>query len=230
VIALAFTNVVKDYRGLRPLRVKNLAVAMGERVAVAGLDVPAAETFINLATGAGLPDEGEVRVMGEATSAISDPDGWLASLDRFGIISHRAVLLEGLTVAQNIAMSYSLSIEPVPDQIRRQVEARAAEVGLPAGVLDAPLASAGAAAKVRTHLARALALEPAVLVFEHATLGVPREDVAALAASIVKATAGRAIAVVALTDDDLLAKGLEGRRLKLDAATGAVRAKRFFER
>jgi ABC-type branched-subunit amino acid transport system ATPase component len=98
--ALSFAGVVKDYRGLRPLRVAALDVAPRERVAIAGLDVAAAETFINLATGAGLPDEGEVRVMGQATSAITDGDAWLVSLDRFGIVSHRAVLLEESTVAQ----------------------------------------------------------------------------------------------------------------------------------
>lgn len=72
--ALEFRNVVKDFRGMRPLRIRDLSVAAGERVAIAGLDTPAAETFINLATGAGLPDEGEVRVMGEPTSAITEGD------------------------------------------------------------------------------------------------------------------------------------------------------------
>lgn len=223
---LAFHGVVKDYRGLRPLRIANLDVGARDRVALAGLDVPAAETFINLATGAGLPDAGEVRVMGEPTSAITDGEGWLASLDRFGIISHRAVLLDAASVAQNIAMSYSLAIDPIPGDIRAQVDAMAMAVGLDASAMDAPLGAAGAAAKVRTHLARALALEPRLLIFEHATLGVPREDVAGLAASIVRATEGRDLTVVALTDDAVLAKGLNGRRLKLDAATGRIKGDR----
>lgn len=228
--ALEFRDVVKDYRGLRPLRVASLEVGMRERVAVAGVDVPAAETFINLATGAGLPDTGEVRVMGQPTSAITDGDNWLASLDRFGIVSHRAVLLEGSTVAQNIAMSYTLSIDPIPADVRAQVDAIAGLVDLPASLLETSLAAAGAAAKVRTHLARALALNPSILIFEHATLGVPREDVDGLAASIVRATADREMAVVALTDDEVLAKGLKGRRLRLDAATGKLKAPSIFSR
>lgn len=226
--ALQFRDVVKDYRGLRPLRVAALDVGMRERVAVAGLDVPAAETFINLATGAGLPDTGEVRVMGQPTSAITDGDNWLASLDRFGIVSHRAVLLEGSTVAQNIAMSYTLSIDPIPADVRAQVDAIAARVDLPASLLETSLAAAGAAARVRTHLARALALNPSILIFEHATLGVARDDVDGLAASIVRATADREVAVVALTDDDVLAKGLKGRRLKLNAGTGEMKKGRVY--
>lgn len=224
--ALEFRDVVKDYRGLRPLRIAALTVEPRDRVAIAGLDVPAAETFINLATGAGLPDTGEVRVMGQPTSAITDGDNWLVSLDRFGIVSHRAVLLEESTVAQNIAMSYTLSIDPIPADVRVKVSAVARQVELSSADLDRPLAAAGAAARVRTHLARALALAPSILIFEHATLGVPREDVGALAASIVRATDGRELAVVALSDDDVLAKGLNGRRLRLDAATGKLNGDR----
>ena len=138
---LEFLNVVKDFRGMRPLRIRNLAVAAGESVAISGLDAPAAETFINLATGAGLPDEGEVRVMGEPTSAITEGDAWIASLDRFGVVSHRAVLLEGATVAENIAMSYSLSIDPIPPDIRAKVDALAAQVDLSPAQLESTVAS-----------------------------------------------------------------------------------------
>ena len=223
--ALAFKGVVKDYRGMRPLRIADFSVALGERVAVSGLDAPAAETFINLATGAGLPDEGEVLVMGEPTSAIADGERWLASLDRFGVVSHRAVLLESATVAQNIAMSYSLAIDPIPADIRAKVDALAAAVGLAPGSVDVSLASAGPAAKVRTHLARALSIDPKIIVLEHATLGVPREDVPALAASILRAVEGLDVAFVALSDDDVLSKGLKARRLKLDGGTGVLRGR-----
>lgn len=220
MIGLAFDGVIKDYRGLRPLRVANLAVDTGERVTLAGLDVAAAETFVNLATGAGLPDQGEVRVMGEPTSAITEGDAWLASLDRFGIVSHRAVLLDGATIAQNIAMSYSLSIDPIPDEIRAKVDALARDTGIAVDDLERHTAAVSAATRVRAHLARALALDPSVLVLEHPTLHVDRADVPALAASIVRATSGRALAVLAISDDEELAKGMDGRRLKLNAATG----------
>ncbi|HUF24761.1 MAG TPA: ATP-binding cassette domain-containing protein [Vicinamibacterales bacterium] len=221
--ALEFDRVVKDYRGLRPLRVASLSVAIGERVALAGLDAPAAETFVNLATGSGLPDEGEVRVLGQATSAITDGDDWLASLDRFGIVSHRAVLLEGVTVAQNIALSFSLSIEPIPHEIYAKVEALADAVGIERGDLERAAAAVSAATRVRAHVARALALDPQVLVLEHPTLYVDRADAPSLGASIARAVEGRALAVLALTDDEALAKGMDGRRLRLNASTGVVK-------
>lgn len=225
MIALEFSGVVKDYHGLRPFRVANLELALGERAALAGLDVPAAEVFINLATGAALPDQGEVRVLGQPTSAITEADSWLTSLDTFGIVSHRAVLLDAMSVAENIAMSFSLSIDPIPADIRAKVDALASATGIGGAELDMPAGAVGAAGRVRVHLARALALEPSVLVLEHPTLNVDPADVPALAASIARATSGRKVAVLALSDDEGLAKGLGGRRLQLKIATGAVTEK-----
>jgi ABC-type lipoprotein export system ATPase subunit len=222
VTALEFDRVVKDYRGLRPLRVANLSVAIGGRVALAGLDVPAAEVFVNLATGSSLPDDGDVRVLGQATGAITDGDDWLASLDRFGIVSHRAVLLEGVTVAQNIALSFSLSIEPIPAAIYGKVQALAEAVDIERGDLERAAADVSAAARVRTHLARALALDPQVLLLEHPTLHVDRAHAPSLGASIARAAEGRSLAVIAITDDEELAKGMDATRLKLDASTGSV--------
>src|SRR5688500_15948127 len=103
-LVLEFRNVEKAYGGLRPLRIQQLAVARGQTLALVGFDRATAEVFVDLATGATVPDAGEVRAFGQSTASIKDAEAWLASLDRFGILSERAVLLDGLTVLQNLAM------------------------------------------------------------------------------------------------------------------------------
>ena len=92
---LEITDVEKRYQALRPLRLQALTIAPGERVAIVGLDAGAAEVLVNLVTGAGVADRGTVRVQGRNNADIANGDEWLASLDRFGIVSERAVLLEG---------------------------------------------------------------------------------------------------------------------------------------
>src|SRR5262245_46032440 len=121
VPAIQIAQVIRNYGALRPLRIVSLAVAPGERVALAGFDAGAAEVLVNLVTGASLPDQGEVRVLGRATSEIANGDDWLASLDRFGIVSPRAVLIEGATLLQNLAIPFTLEIEPVPPSIAERV-------------------------------------------------------------------------------------------------------------
>ena len=60
------------------------------------------------------PTKGEVLVRDHSTAAIADGDEWLASLDRFGIVSPRAVLLDAATLLQNLAMPFTLDIDPIP--------------------------------------------------------------------------------------------------------------------
>jgi len=127
---LQLTGIHKRYQGLRPLRLQELTIAAGERVAVSGFDAGAAEVLVNLVTGASLPDQGEVRVLGHLTADIAGGDEWLASLDRFGIVSPRGVLLEGATVEQNLAMPMTLQIDPVPPDVAARVAALARECGI----------------------------------------------------------------------------------------------------
>ena len=103
--------------------------APGEQVAILGLDQHAAEVFVNLITGATLPDQGGVTLFGRSTESISDSAEWLALVDRFGILSERAVLLEALSVVQNIAVPFTLEIEPPPDDVRHRAEALSGRSG-----------------------------------------------------------------------------------------------------
>ena len=45
--ALELHDVEKQYGALRPLRVRNLRIPPGTRSTLIGLDLPAAETFVN---------------------------------------------------------------------------------------------------------------------------------------------------------------------------------------
>ena len=96
---LEISGLIKDFRGLRPLRIQRLSIGVAEQVAIVGIDQSGAETFVNLITGASLPDQGEIRVFGNATTSVDTSTAWLALVDRFGLLTHRAVLLEPLTVA-----------------------------------------------------------------------------------------------------------------------------------
>jgi ABC-type transporter Mla maintaining outer membrane lipid asymmetry ATPase subunit MlaF len=220
--AVEIDAVRKAYGGLRPFRMTRLVVARGERVALSGLDAAAAEIFTNLLTGATLPDEGTITVLGQPTAAIADEQAWLASLDRFGIVSARAVLLGGSTIAQNLAMPFTLSIDPVPADVMARVAALAADVGLRPDALDGTAGAASPEVQARAHLARAVALGPALLVLEHPTAMVPAGAVPALAADIVRLAGARSLTVLAVTEDAGFAGIVAGRRLALDPSSGEV--------
>jgi predicted ABC-type transport system involved in lysophospholipase L1 biosynthesis ATPase subunit len=222
--AIEFEGVTKVHGGLRPLRISSLRVEAGERVALSGLDAGAAETFVNLVTGASLPDEGDVRVAGRSTREIATDVEWLSSLDRFGLVTTRAVLLEQLSTRANLAMPFTLSIDPMPDDVRERVDALGHDVGLAPDRLDAPVGQLRAAERVRLHLARALAPGPEVVLLEHptATLDHP-DDGVSLGAALRRLADARGFGWVAVTEDERFARASGALALHLNPATGDVR-------
>jgi ABC-type transporter Mla maintaining outer membrane lipid asymmetry ATPase subunit MlaF len=218
---LRLTGVRKNYQSLRPLRVDDLTIAARERVAIAGMDGGAAEVLVNLVTGASLPDQGEVSVLDQLTSSISKGDDWLASLDRFGIVSPRGVLLDGVSIEQNIALVFTLAIDPIEPEIAARVAAVARACGIP----DVSRLTGEAAPEIRTrvHLARAVALEPALLILEHPSAGLEAEAATALAADIVSVTEARGLAALVITRDETFARVVGHRALRLEPATGALK-------
>ncbi|OLC47825.1 MAG: hypothetical protein AUH43_10825 [Acidobacteria bacterium 13_1_40CM_65_14] len=223
---LEITGVSKDFRGLRPLRIQQLTVAPAEQVAIVGFDQPSAEVFVNLVTGATLPDAGTVSLFGRSTAAIADSDDWLAVVDRFGIVSARAVLLDQLDVIQNLAMPFTLEIEPPAGDIRERATRLAAEVGLVERAWARPVRELDVASRARIRLARALALDPGVLLLEHASAGLEREATTAFGAAVRAIAADRGIALVAVTADETFASAVAARVLTWEPATGRLTDRR----
>ena len=226
MIVVRLAGVSKAYGALRPLRIEHLEISDTDRVAILGFDRPSAEMFVNLVTGATLADSGEVAVFGRPTAAIADSAEWLSTVDRFGILSPRVVLLEGMTAIQNLAVPFTLDIEPPPDEMRARAEALAREAGLAERDWNVPIAELTPVARGRVKLARSVALDPAVLLVEHASADIDRSDVKAFGRTIRDLAAGRGAAGIALTGDAEFARAVADRVLRLDAATGRVSAHR----
>jgi len=221
-VTVRMTGVQKNYAALRPLRIQSLEVGPGERLALGGLDGAAAEVLVNLVTGAALPDEGTVVVFGQSTAEIADGEAWLASLERFGIVSPRAVMLEGSTLLQNLALPFTLEIDPVPPSVLTRVEALATECGLDTASLPVRVGELPPHVRVRAHLARALALEPALLLIEHPTADVGDQHRRSLGEDLARVVEERRIAALIVTLDPDFAEVAAHRSLELQPATGAL--------
>lgn len=201
-----------------PLRIKNFTLREHERVVLSGLPGVMGETLMNLIIGALLPDEGDVIVFGTNTRDIRTDTEWLKSLDRFGLVSNRAVLLDQSTIAQNLALPLTLAIDPMAPEIRATVEALAREVGLSED-LDRPPTRPGepaadAGERSRIHLARALANQPQVLLLEHPTAGHGTAG-DKLGAKLRTIADERTLSFIAVSDDDLFSRETGARRYEV---------------
>ena len=221
--AIILVNVEKQYGGLRPLRIRDLRVPAGRMAMLLGFDRPAAEVFVNLITGAALPEQGEVVSLGTPTAAIATSDEWLAFVERFGIASDRIVLLEAMTVAQNLAISFDLALEPIPAHILPRVASLAAEVGIAADVLESSVSAAPPLLRAQIYLARALALDPAILVLEHPSASLQPGEAKAYAAIVKGVSQRRGVTTIGLLMDEAFAKATGGRLLSWQPASGELR-------
>lgn len=216
-------GVTKDFRGLRPLRLQEFDLHEGDAVALLGLDQAMGEVLVNLLTGATLPDTGEIHVFGELTASITDPQAWVRTLDQFGLISERAVLLDELTAEQNLAMPFSLRLHTMPAEVRAQVRALADEVGLAAAALASPVAALPPLDRQRVRLGRALALNPKVLLAEHPNAPLSEPDTPAFAADLTRIVSARRLSALVVTANREFATAIGQRVLALQPATGVLR-------
>lgn len=219
---LELSGVTKQYGALRPLRIEHLVIDVGEQVALLGLDQPAAEVLVNLVTGAGLPDTGQVRVFGRLTSDVKDSQDWLTMLDQFGIVSERVALLEPFSVIQNLAIPFGLELEPPPPEVVQRASALAAEVGIDDALWSARVGDLDHSVRMRIRLARALALRPGVLLVEHPTASLPEPDVVPFGYRLRSVAETRSAAVLTITADAVYAGAASTRALKLEPATGRL--------
>jgi putative ABC transport system ATP-binding protein len=216
-------DAIKDFRGLRPLRLQHLDLHEGESIALLGFDQAMAEVLVNLLTGAILPDSGTISVFGQLTNAIPDVESWVRTLDQFGLISERAVMLDQLTAEQNLAMPLSLHIETMPSDVRERVRGLADEVGMSTAELTSPVSALDALGRQRLRLGRALALDPRVLLAEHPNAPLSEPNTRLFADVFRQVVANRRIASLVLTANGGFAGTISSQVLTLQAATGALK-------
>lgn len=218
-------GVVKAYQALRPLRIAELVVSSMDRLALSGLDAGAAEMFVHLITGASVPDEGSVKVAGRDTREIATDTEWLTSLDRFGIVTHRAVLLDGMSVAANLALPITIAIDPLTAEIRQRVEKDAADVGLEPAVLDTPVGNLTTEQRLRLHLSRAAANRPEFMLLEHPAAQLEDAAAAARTGKVLRALSeARGFGWLSIGEDQAFAEAAGATRVAVTPATGVVAA------
>lgn len=224
---IRIANLAKQYGDSSPLRIRSLVVNPGERLTVAGFDAAAAEMFMHLVSGAAVPDAGQVMIAGVDTRTIATDTEWLASLDRFGLVSNRAVLLESLPVAANLALPITLAVEPLAPDVRVEVGQLAETVGLAADSLDGALGALDALGRMRVHLGRAIAGRPELLLLEDPTRDISSgEQREAFGRSLRRACDVSAIGWLALSSDEDFARGAAAPRWRLDTDAGTVDRRR----
>jgi len=230
VPAIHIREVTKDYRALRPLRVRELGLLAGESVALLGFDRAAAEVFVNLITAATLPDAGRIEIFGRPTTDIPDADTSLSSLDGFGTITERQVLLDNMTAEANLTMPLTMVLHDVDSATRAKVATLTDEIGLRPDELRQPVAALSPESRLRVRLGRALAPDPRILLSEHPNASLAAAGLTQFAADYARIVAERRLTSVVLTADHGFASAIAPRVLTLQPATCELKSSSVWRR
>jgi len=91
---------------------------------------------------------------------------------RFGFLFQGAALFDSMTIADNIAFALRENRQLRPEEIDKATLQRLSQVGLPTSVLSKRPAQLSGGMRKRVGLARALAMNPEVMLYDEPTTGL----------------------------------------------------------
>ena len=148
-----------------------LPVAKGQTIVVIGESGCGKTVLLKAVIGLIKPTLGRVVFDGANLAELSDSDLTRQRL-RFGFLFQSAALFDSLSVYDNIAFGLREQRRFSDNEIDARVRARLQEVGLPDGIDRKKPAELSGGMKKRVGLARALALNPEVMLYDEPTTGL----------------------------------------------------------
>src|SRR6266571_8111846 len=142
----------------------NLEVAEGETLSVLGRSGTGKSVLLKLIIGLHHPDSGSIRVHGQEVTGL--PLKPLNEVrEKVGFLFQQAALYDSLTVEENVAFPLRRHSKMSDDERSERVRQLLTSVGMDQAAHKMPAEISGGMQK-RVGLARALALEPDILLFD----------------------------------------------------------------
>jgi ABC-type sugar transport system ATPase subunit/ribose/xylose/arabinose/galactoside ABC-type transport system permease subunit len=188
---LELHGIRKRYPGVVALNDVSFVARAGEVHALLGENGAGKSTLMGVASGAVAPDDGTIRIVGVEADALTPARATQLGL---AIVHQEPALLPDLTVAENLALAAPTDVaphgRPSPSWMREQLD----RVGCSADV-EQRVSSLTVAQRQLVELAKALALQPRVLILDEPTAALGADTVQRVFDQ-VRAAAARGAAVV----------------------------------
>ncbi len=147
-----------------------MSIAEGEIVFILGTSGTGKSVLLKNLVGLLRPDSGEIWVDGQEVSKFSE-DQYLEIRKKCGMVFQHPALFDSLTVFENVAFGLRRHYRLTEEQIRAKVDRALKLVNL-AGIEAKLPAQISYGMQKRVSLARTVALEPKILLFDEPTTGL----------------------------------------------------------
>lgn len=168
---VSLDRVFMEFGSQRVLHDISLGIPRGQTVAIIGESGCGKTVLLKLMIGLLQPSSGRAMFDGKVLADLPDAELTRQRL-RFGFLFQGAALFDSLSVADNVAFGLRAQKRFLESEIRERVRQRLQEVGLPGGVENKKPAELSGGMKKRVGLARALALDPEVMLYDEPTTGL----------------------------------------------------------
>jgi phospholipid/cholesterol/gamma-HCH transport system ATP-binding protein len=219
--AIAVEDLHKSFGSQKVLNGVSLTVPRGETMAMLGRSGTGKSVLLRLIIGLEKPDSGSVRIHGQEITGL-DLDQLGEIRMKMGFLFQHAALYDSLTVEQNVAFPLEhhkreMSKSEQGDRVRQLL----AEVGMEGHFEKMPSDISGGMQK-RVGLARALVLEPDILLLDEPTAGLDPISAGEIDDLVLKLQAEHHMASIVVTHDLHSAKTIANRLALLNGGNVAI--------
>jgi phospholipid/cholesterol/gamma-HCH transport system ATP-binding protein len=212
---VAVQDLWKRFDGTVALAGVSLEVRRGEVQVIMGPSGCGKTVLLKHLVGLLRPDQGEVSVFGQPVHGLSDRDLDVLRL-QIGVVFQSAALFDSLTVAENVAFPLRRHRSMSGEAVARRVAELLSMVEMEGTESLMPSALSGGMRK-RVGIARALALEPSLVLYDEPTGGLDPITATTVDALILRLRAGLGVTSVVVTHDLASAFRLADRMAVMDA-------------
>ncbi|MDP2982571.1 MAG: ABC transporter ATP-binding protein [Candidatus Latescibacter sp.] len=163
-------EVYKSFGNNQVLRGVSLSARQGETLAIIGQSGVGKSVILKLMVGLIKPDRGMVLVDGEDINDAGE-ESLFRIRKKFGFLFQGSALLDSLTVEENVGLGLTEHLSFSQGEIRRIVADKLGMVGMQ-GVEDYLPSDLSGGMKKRVGLARAIAMEPEIILYDEPTTGL----------------------------------------------------------
>ena len=163
-------SLCKSFKGLRVLDHLDLTVPEGKITVIMGPTGTGKSVLLKHVLGLIKPDSGQILFNGQDLVAMNDEE--LNQIRKnFGVLFQDSALFDSMTVGENVGFPFVMHTDLSEEQIAKEVASLLREVGL-AGIEAMMPAQLSGGMRKRVGLARALAMNPKVILFDEPTTGL----------------------------------------------------------
>jgi phospholipid/cholesterol/gamma-HCH transport system ATP-binding protein len=168
--AVQFVDVRKAFGGRSVLSGASLTVEKGETMVVLGPSGTGKSVLLRHINGLTKPDAGQVFVEGQDVVPLSEDELAPVRL-RVSMLFQGGALFDSMNVLENVAFPMREHTQMTEEEISHRVSEKLEMVGLPGIKKKMPAELSGGMRK-RVALARSIALDPAIILFDEPTTGL----------------------------------------------------------